>query len=155
MGFFTDDDIPLESKQKVCNILTWNTERKKTAKNHFNSSQSKSSINLFSRTPPFSHRQALFTQGAFIRLVGLYVHVQEGGAGDIAKISLAAAAVYEHADGHGYAAVGFDYFDDFFYGAAGSYNVLHNQAALSFMQGKAPAEGHFAIDAFGKDGSGA
>ena len=79
--------------------------------------------------------------------------MQQGRARDVTKVDFAAAAVDEHADGDGDAAVGLDDVDDFLDGAAGRDDVLDNQAALTRMQVEAAAEGHLTIDALGEDGA--
>ena len=85
---------------------------------------------LATSPPAFCHRDALFAERAVLWLVGLDVEVQQCGARDVAEIDFAAAAVDEHADGDGDAAVCLDDVDDFLDGAAGRDDVFDNQAAL-------------------------
>jgi len=109
-------------------------------------------IFLLPRPAALSQGCTFFAHGTLFRFIGFYIKTQERFRADT-KVHFAAAAVYEEADTNGNAAFALDDIEHFPDTAARSYNIFHHKDTGSRFDGKAPLEGHLAIDSFRKEES--
>ena len=88
--------------------------------------------------------QSLGAERALLRLPGGHLHGHQGHAGH-ADVGQSTAAVDDGCGGEDFGAEGVEEVDDFFGTAAGGDNVFDDDATLAGLDGKATAQGHFAV----------